>query len=113
MKKRPLGSTGESLSVVGLGAIGLEFAERAAAFGMAVHAIRRSGRSEEAQFSFEDRWLSRQHCEIDCFDGQLIVRDLRSRHGTYVNDMKIDESPLNINDQLRIGLTRFIVKSTI
>ena len=71
------------------------------------------GRSEEAQFSFEDRWLSRQHCEIDCFDGQLIVRDLRSRHGTYVNDMKIDESPLNINDQLRIGLTRFIVKSTI
>ena len=71
------------------------------------------GRSEDAQFSFEDRWLSRQHCEIDCFDGQLIVRDLGSRHGTYVNDMQIDESPLNINDQLRIGLTKFIVKPTV
>ncbi len=71
------------------------------------------GRSEEAQFSFDDRWLSRQHCEIDCFDGQLVIRDLRSRHGTYVNDMQIDECPLNIDDQLRIGLTRFIVKPAI
>jgi len=68
-------------------------------------------RGEDAQFSFEDRWLSRRHCEIDCFDGQLIVRDLGSRHGTYINDMQIDESPLNINDQLRIGLTKFTVKS--
>ena len=71
------------------------------------------GRSEEAQFSFDDRWLSRQHCEIDCFDGQLLIRDLGSRHGTYVNDMQIDECPLNIDDQLRIGLTRFIVKPAI
>lgn len=70
------------------------------------------GRGEDAQISFEDRWLSRQHCEIDCFDGQLIVRDLGSRHGTYVNDLQIDESPLNFNDQLRIGLTKFVVKST-
>jgi pSer/pThr/pTyr-binding forkhead associated (FHA) protein len=71
------------------------------------------GRSEEAQFSFDDRWLSRQHCEIDCFDGKLVIRDLGSRHGTYVNDMQIDESPLNMDDQLRIGLTRFIVKPAI
>jgi len=70
------------------------------------------GRSEDAHVSFEDRWLSRRHCEIDCFDGQLIVRDLGSRHGTYVNDIQIDEGPLNFNDQLRIGLTRFIVKPT-
>ena len=56
--------------------------------------------------------VSRRHCEIDCFDGQLIVRDLGSRQGTYVNDIQIDEGPLNFNDQLRIGLTRFIVKPT-
>ena len=69
------------------------------------------GRGEEADISFDDRWLSRQHCEIDCQEGQLVVRDLGSRHGTYVNDLKIDESPLNFNDQLQIGMTRFTLKS--
>ena len=70
------------------------------------------GRSEEADISFDDRWLSRQHCEIDCQEGQLVIRDLGSRHGTYVNDLQIDESPLNFNDQLRIGMTTFTVRST-
>ena len=40
------GLLGRSVGVVGLGAIGLAFAERAQAFGMKVHVIDRPGRSE-------------------------------------------------------------------
>jgi pSer/pThr/pTyr-binding forkhead associated (FHA) protein len=71
------------------------------------------GRSEDSHISFDDRWLSRQHCEIDCHDGQLIVRDLGSRHGTFVNELRIDECPLNMDDQLRIGLTRFTIRPSV
>lgn len=65
------------------------------------------GRSDEADVSIEDRWLSRQHCEIDCRDGQLVVRDLGSRHGTFLNGLQVDESTLEVDDELRIGLTQF------
>jgi D-3-phosphoglycerate dehydrogenase len=42
------GLYGRPVGVVGLGAIGLAFAERAAAFGLRVHAVARTGRSAEA-----------------------------------------------------------------
>ena len=41
------------------------------------------GRSESADIRLDDRWLSRNHCEIDVTDGELIIRDLGSKHGTY------------------------------
>ena len=40
------GLQGRQMGVVGLGAVGLELAERAAAFGMSVHAIQKVGRNE-------------------------------------------------------------------
>jgi len=67
------------------------------------------GRSEEADICVDDRWLSRQHCEIDCRDGELVIRDLGSRHGTYLNGLRIDESPLDVDDELRIGLSQFTI----
>lgn len=42
------GLQGRSLGIVGFGEIGTEVAKRAAAFGMAVHTVDRSGRSERA-----------------------------------------------------------------
>ena len=43
------GLYGRAMGVVGLGAIGLAVVERAAAFGLVVHVIRKPGRSAEAQ----------------------------------------------------------------
>ena len=67
------------------------------------------GRSESADIRLDDRWLSRNHCEIDITDGELIIRDLGSKHGTYVNESQIDETTIESGDELRIGITRFVV----
>ncbi|MEC7566210.1 MAG: FHA domain-containing protein [Planctomycetota bacterium] len=69
----------------------------------------RLGRGGNVDYMVEDRWLSRHHCEIDCHQGVVIVRDLTSRHGTFINENRIQESVLNEGDTLRIGLTRFVV----
>jgi len=68
------------------------------------------GRSESADIRLDDRWLSRNHCEIDIIDGELIIRDLGSKHGTYVNESQIDETTIESGDELRIGITRFVVE---
>src|SRR5688572_32157641 len=43
------------------------------------------GRGEGVGLRIDDRWLSRRHCRLDMVDGVLTVRDLGSRHGTYIN----------------------------
>ena len=70
----------------------------------------RLGRSASADIRLEDRWLSRHHCEIDMTDGELIIRDLGSKHGTYVNECQIDEIAIESGDELRIGITRFVIE---
>ncbi|MBA61384.1 MAG: hypothetical protein CMJ76_03370 [Planctomycetaceae bacterium] len=70
----------------------------------------RLGRSESADIQLDDRWLSRNHCEIDITDGELIIRDLGSKHGTYVNESQVDEMTIESGDEVRIGITRFVVR---
>jgi pSer/pThr/pTyr-binding forkhead associated (FHA) protein len=70
----------------------------------------RVGRSAEADISVEDRWVSREHCEIDRVDNTLVVRDLGSKHGTFVNGRPVTEVELKSGDTLNIGLSRFLVE---
>ena len=70
----------------------------------------RLGRSAEADICIEDRWVSREHCEIDCIDGVLRIRDLGSKHGTFVNGLAVTAADLKPGDQLSIGLSIFLVQ---
>jgi len=70
----------------------------------------RLGRSAEADICIEDRWVSREHCEIDRVDRVLRVRDLGSKHGTFVNGRAVTASELKPGDQLSIGLSIFLVQ---
>lgn len=63
------------------------------------------GRSEEADVTIDDRWASRRHCLIEAQDGELVVHDLGSKHGTLLNDAIISEAVLKPGDTLSIGLT--------
>ncbi len=67
------------------------------------------GRSDEADVCLGDDWVSRSHCEIDMVDDSLVVRDLGSRNGTFVNGSRIDVSPLLPGDELMVGGSRFQV----
>jgi pSer/pThr/pTyr-binding forkhead associated (FHA) protein len=71
----------------------------------------RMGRSVDADVCVDDRWVSREHCQIDEADGELTVRDLGSKHGTFVNGRAVSLAELRPGDELSIGLSRFIVRT--
>jgi pSer/pThr/pTyr-binding forkhead associated (FHA) protein len=64
------------------------------------------GRGAAADVQVTDAWVSRLHCRIDEIDGELIVRDLGSRHGTLVNGEHISEHVLAPGDEIILGTTR-------
>ena len=67
------------------------------------------GRSPEAALLLNDRWVSRLHCQIDEVGGRFVLRDLGSKHGTFVNGQRVTEVPLALGDQIDIGMSRFVV----
>lgn len=68
------------------------------------------GRGTEVTVRIDDRWLSRRHCRLELSEGVVIVRDLGSRHGTFVNGRSITESKLMPGDRLSLGLTHFVAE---
>jgi pSer/pThr/pTyr-binding forkhead associated (FHA) protein len=68
------------------------------------------GRSEECHLRANSDAISRRHCAITVDDGEVQIRDLGSRNGTYVNGVRIDGAHgVQMGDQLRIGPLEFLV----
>ncbi|MCH9654631.1 MAG: FHA domain-containing protein [Gimesia sp.] len=62
------------------------------------------GRELECDIRVADSDVSRMHCELVPREGELYVVDLKSRNGTCVNDIPIqEETQLHTGDQLRVG----------
>ncbi|MEM9861299.1 MAG: GGDEF domain-containing protein [Myxococcota bacterium] len=61
------------------------------------------GRSQASSIVLDHDGLSRRHCEIvrDAFG--VVLRDLGSRNGTYVNDRRTDSAVLRDGDRVKIG----------
>lgn len=56
--------------------------------------------------------LSRRHAELVRQGDHLLVRDLGSTNGTYVNGRKIDsDTPLSVGDAVQFGAVRFRVEA--
>jgi len=56
-----------------------------------------------------DTEVSKLHANIMVISGELVVQDLGSTNGVYVNDKRINKSLLVNNDKLKIGTTVFAV----
>jgi pSer/pThr/pTyr-binding forkhead associated (FHA) protein len=68
------------------------------------------GRGDDCQLRPQSDAISRQHCVIVTTENEVIVRDLNSRNGTFVNgDRVVDEAVLLHGDQLRVGPLEFEV----
>lgn len=62
------------------------------------------GRSAQCQVIAGDKGVSRRHCEIMLKAGRLLVRDLGSRHGTWVDGHRVTgESPLRPGAVVMLG----------
>jgi predicted component of type VI protein secretion system len=66
------------------------------------------GRGDECHLKPQSDAVSRKHCVIITTDTEVVVRDLNSRNGTFVNGERVgEESVLLSGDQLRVGPLEF------
>ena len=63
------------------------------------------GRTAPATIILNGGTVSRRHCEITRQGGQLVIADLGSTNGTYLNDARIDiQVPLSDGDTITVGV---------
>jgi len=68
------------------------------------------GRSDECDIAIKQGLLSRKHAEIELIEGDyLLVRDLKSTNGTYVNDQRIEITQAYHQDVIRFDDVAFEV----
>ena len=61
------------------------------------------GRVEENAFQIPDSSVSSRHCEILLQGNDVIIRDLNSTNGTFINGQQITEATLKPSQILRLG----------
>ena len=69
----------------------------------------RIGRHPYNGMSVPDLSVSRYHCWVKIKDGTLVVEDLASSNGTYVNGTRVwTNRKLRAGDCVRLGMTEFV-----
>ena len=66
------------------------------------------GRGEECHLRPRSDAISRQHCAIVVSEKQVVVRDLGSKNGSYVNGQRVEgEQVVQAGDQFQVGPLEF------
>jgi pSer/pThr/pTyr-binding forkhead associated (FHA) protein len=68
------------------------------------------GRSPETDIRIPVSDVSRSHCEISATGKKVMVRDLGSSNGTFVNDQRVSDAVLKPGDRIRVGPVQFTVQ---
>jgi hypothetical protein len=68
------------------------------------------GRGQECKLRIPLASVSRHHCELLEDDDELVVRDLKSSNGTYVNKERVARRELVPGDLLAVGPVVFVVR---
>ena len=62
------------------------------------------GRGTDSTLTIKHPLLSRRHCEVYDENGQVLVKDLASLNGTFVNNARVETAlPLTSGSQLKLG----------
>ncbi len=67
------------------------------------------GRLDDCHIRVPVAGMSRKHCEIVIEDGSIIVNDLGSSNGTFVNQDQISSQPVSAGDLISFGGFVFVV----
>ncbi len=73
------------------------------------------GRSSKADIQIDQESVSRNHCKIINTGKTILLRDLGSTNGTYINDDLVDEYVLRDGDLIKVGrcIFKFLSGSNI
>ncbi len=73
-------------------------------------AIKTVGRAPRADFVVDAPLVSRLHCRLTLQADGLLVEDLESTNGTFVNGTRVTKSVMRSGDALRVGRMEFAVR---
>jgi len=65
------------------------------------------GRRHDCDLRIPLKLVSRRHCQLSKNNGDLKLRDLDSRGGTFINGKKVSEGVVNAGDYIKIGPLTF------
>ena len=72
--------------------------------------IKTMGRAKRSDFIVENFLLSRAHCRFTLSSSnELLVEDLESTNGTFVNGKKVQRWTLASGDRVKVGRVEFAV----
>jgi len=74
------------------------------------------GRGDDCHLKPQSDAISRRHCVIITTENEVVVRDLNSRNGTFVNEERVaEEAVLLSGDTLRVGPLQFelLIEQTV
>jgi HD-GYP domain-containing protein (c-di-GMP phosphodiesterase class II) len=63
------------------------------------------GRMPQCEVQVDDQAVSRKHCTVEASAEALLVLDLGSANGTFLNDQPIERAQMAPGDRLRVGST--------
>lgn len=74
--------------------------------------LKTMGRAPRADFVVDAALVSRVHCRFTLTaQNELVLEDLGSTNGTFVNDKKVTRVALADGDSLTVGRVTFVVRS--
>ena len=68
------------------------------------------GHAPDAAIRLDDQSVGDHHCRITSAGNGLVVSDLGSVHGTFVNGSRITESILKPGDEFGVGMVTFLIQ---
>jgi pSer/pThr/pTyr-binding forkhead associated (FHA) protein len=72
------------------------------------------GRGNQCHLRPHCQLVSKLHCAIACWAGKVVVRDLKSANGTFVNDQRVKgEARISNGDTLRVGSLTFTFRVNV
>jgi hypothetical protein len=69
------------------------------------------GRAADNSLVLRDGRASRHHARIDARRGTLVLSDLGSTNGSWVNDRRVESMALGEGDRIRIGATTLLIEA--
>lgn len=67
------------------------------------------GRAQRNDIVLQDRRVSANHASVEIQNGEILIKDLGSTNGTFVNNRQISTSRLQNLDEIVIGTTKILV----